>query len=694
MQVNNNNNATTTAATTGGVNLFGITTKHGELRVQNSFGVWRRRYVLIESSNLKIYSKYGASAIAAAAAGAMTTTAGATTPPLGNSPSSKPTKTSTPSERKCIKLLDRYQVSNVEKYSIRVFPASSLDVFMFSIIDPEPTAASGKGDETHVNPANVIYLASENLEEAKSWKLAIEQSIKESHTRLSGLIAHSLSLPSSSSTGSPEKQKKKENEDDLLLHSNDDEEDDDNNLESNDRTYERRGSVGEGAPQSIRQTLGLASKANWRTLFVTNGLRIMCETALAEKFPCLLVGCVIPAPPRRVFDLIHNPESRKLWDGLVDTVTIIQQQDKHSRVEYSTYFPRWISSFTYASPREALELTYWTREEDGSYAILSQSVDGPEYKIPSSNASYVRMNIFASGFTITPLRSQNKSNLRNGKTKSQVDSCYLQYCCHGDPGGILGKLPRSIGISEQFLLGMMLRVIGIRECIEAEKYGEFALPALANQAADTNESNEAKNKIETKKEVSISTSNLDSSNKNESSSSKPMSEIDFDLEYGSFNRETWRPSVDPYQVRGKTYADDGIKISSGDYMFDLFAVDLFEVKEPLDHVALRPNSVAQNFLKKQNENPNDAKFLFIVHFKVPGSTLYAFTCYFSSKPGVLSEESEFAHLFQDFVDADDEFRDSRFKIIPRVVKGSYIVKRGVGTTPAILGKKIKQYHYR
>ena len=171
---------------------------------------------------------------------------------------------------------------------------------------------------------------------------------------------------------------------------------------------------------------------------------------------------------------------------------------------------------------------------------------------------------------------------------------------------------------------------------------------------------------------------------------------DYELEYGSFDRNSWRQSTDPYQVRGKTYADDGVKIPSGDYMFDLFAVDLFEVNEPHDHVAIRPNGVAQHFLKKQqqNANPSDSKFLFIVHFKVPGSTLYAFSLYFSSKPGVLNEDNEFSHLFQDYVDADDEFRDSRFKIIPRVVKGSYIVKKGVGTTPAILGKKIKLNHYR
>lgn len=53
----------------------------------------------------------------------------------------------------------------------------------------------------------------------------------------------------------------------------------------------------------------------------------------------------------------------------------------------------------------------------------------------------------------------------------------------------------------------------------------------------------------------------------------------------------------------------------------------------------------------------------------------------------------FDRLLQQFIDGDDEFRDSTLKIIPRVSEGSWVVKKGVGRVPAILGKKVKQtYH--
>lgn len=42
----------------------------------------------------------------------------------------------------------------------------------------------------------------------------------------------------------------------------------------------------------------------------------------------------------------------------------------------------------------------------------------------------------------------------------------------------------------------------------------------------------------------------------------------------------------------------------------------------------------------------------------------------------------------------DDFRDCRLKIIPRIAAGPWIVRKGVGCVPAILGKKVKQRYYR
>ena len=44
-------------------------------------------------------------------------------------------------------------------------------------------------------------------------------------------------------------------------------------------------------------------------------------------------------------------------------------------------------------------------------------------------------------------------------------------------------------------------------------------------------------------------------------------------------------------------------------------------------------------------------------------------------------------------EAADKRRNTIFKLIPSVVKGSWVIKQSVGHTPVLLGKKLKtQYH--
>ena len=50
-------------------------------------------------------------------------------------------------------------------------------------------------------------------------------------------------------------------------------------------------------------------------------------------------------------------------------------------------------------------------------------------------------------------------------------------------------------------------------------------------------------------------------------------------------------------------------------------------------------------------------------------------------------------LFGRFVYGDDNFRNARFKLIPHVALGPWVVQRAVGTKPLIVGKALKvAYH--
>ncbi len=59
-----------------------------------------------------------------------------------------------------------------------------------------------------------------------------------------------------------------------------------------------------------------------------------------------------------------------------------------------------------------------------------------------------------------------------------------------------------------------------------------------------------------------------------------------------------------------------------------------------------------------------------------------------------SGDAAFDTVFQRFLNGDDSFRCERFKLIPTIVEGSWVVRQGVGKKPAITGNKLRQVYFR
>jgi hypothetical protein len=94
-------------------------------------------------------------------------------------------------------------------------------------------------------------------------------------------------------------------------------------------------------------------------------------------------------------------------------------------------------------------------------------------------------------------------------------------------------------------------------------------------------------------------------------------------------------------------------------------------------------------------------FVFCVNITVPGKTCYHLVMYYAVDDFSLirpiergencaSPFRELASRF--FFGPSNEFRDSTFKLIPRIVKGNFLVKKAVGSKPTILGKRLKQHY--
>jgi len=73
----------------------------------------------------------------------------------------------------------------------------------------------------------------------------------------------------------------------------------------------------------------------------------------------------------------------------------------------------------------------------------------------------------------------------------------------------------------------------------------------------------------------------------------------------------------------------------------------------------------------------------VMHYKIPSKT---------EKYGNSQAVKMLRHFMSD--DVNDEYRNDKLKLIPSVVEGGWIVKRGVGNKPAIIGRKITTTYHK
>ena len=165
------------------------------------------------------------------------------------------------------------------------------------------------------------------------------------------------------------------------------------------------------------------------------------------------------------------------------------------------------------------------------------------------------------------------------------------------------------------------------------------------------------------------------------------------------------PDAHSFHVRGPTYVKDRIKMASADSLFRLFAVDLVKVEKPImKGMCNHPDERVQKALAAEKAGKPEGKvppFIFCINITLPGKPAHHLVMYYAvDDMSILNAEDEssitpFHRLAKDFFFGEsNDYRDSTFKLIPRIVDGNFVVKKAVGSKPTILGKKVKQHYIR
>ncbi|KAG0491758.1 hypothetical protein HPP92_005156 [Vanilla planifolia] len=115
----------------------------------------------------------------------------------------------------------------------------------------------------------------------------------------------------------------------------------------------------------------------------------------------------------------------------------------------------------------------------------------------------------------------------------------------------------------------------------------------------------------------------------------------------------------------------------------MVAADWLKSDKREDDLGGRTGGIVQRY-----EDQGSTNFFFIINIQVPGMTSYNLVMYY-----MLDMPIEKVPLLESFVEGDDAYRNSRFKLIPYISKGSWIVKQSVGKKACLLGEALKIHYF-
>ncbi|XP_056162621.1 protein ENHANCED DISEASE RESISTANCE 2 isoform X2 [Syzygium oleosum] len=475
-------------------------------------------------------------------------------------------------------------------------------------------------------------------------------------------------------------------------------------------------SLGIGAGGNIGGDVGDAIEANeWKCIRTMNGIRIFEDVAESKMRKGVLVKSVgvVDACADTVFEVLLNLERQRRyeWDPFTSDLELVESYDGHYDVVYGTYDPKYLTRWQ--SKRDFVFSRQWFHAQDGTYTILQLPV--ADKKRPPKSG-YRRTTLNPSTWEIRSINAPMGTNI----AKCLVTQTLEIY----EVGWTRWKNNHCSKFEKTIPYALMCQVSGLKEYIEANPSlkVQSSMAVVQSKVSDVSISNSEYEEKDVRDEFYDAISADSSSEEEESDDEEPNHKAkvrlknvswaiaslalkkssvigtnkDLDhnvtpatidpsnfpgsLRKGKDDSDTncWAsPSGAGFMIRGKNYLKDNTKVIGGDPLLKLLAVDWLKVDEKIDRIALHPNCLVQSEAGKK------LPFILVINLQIPARPNYSLVTYYASDRPVKKDS-----LLGNFVDGSDAFRDSRFKLIPSIVEGYWMVKRAVGTKACLLGKAV------
>ncbi|KAJ9559020.1 hypothetical protein OSB04_013634 [Centaurea solstitialis] len=466
--------------------------------------------------------------------------------------------------------------------------------------------------------------------------------------------------------------------------------------------------------------------------------------------PAIAAMSVIDGSPEAIFQILMSfGSSRSEWDFCFQKGSVIESIDDHTDIVHKLFNDDWLPRGM--KRRDLLLQRCWRRDDDGTYTIRYHSVLNK--KCPPQK-SYIRACLKSGGYVISPLDQHKQSIVRHMLDIDwKLWNSYLQKpSAQSLSVHMLGRLAALREFFKTNLANYLSELSSQepkRKDLLLQSETSMRISAQRNENGESNEDVEcASSKVSSNRLGLVdmdddesdeyfdlpesfgddqSESGYATTTKLDTCDDKactPPSNIlvkklnDYtgkstyhlhrngcaDLEeemvwkngVSSYNYKltlpedptgnlpnSWTvPEPSLFQIRGATYFQDRKKIKAKRTLMQTVGVEWLRSDKREDDVAGRPGSIVQKFAADGRP-----EFFFIVNFQVPGSTTYNIASYYMTTTPIKD-----LPLLEKFIEGDDAFRNSRFKLLPHITKGPWILKQSARAT--LVGHMLKLNYIR
>ncbi|XP_019099859.1 PREDICTED: protein ENHANCED DISEASE RESISTANCE 2-like isoform X2 [Camelina sativa] len=458
----------------------------------------------------------------------------------------------------------------------------------------------------------------------------------------------------------------------------------------------------------------------WKIFGCQNGLRLFKEAKdwdsrgrHWEDHAAIMAVGVIEGTSEDIFNtLMSLGPLRSEWDFCFYKGSVVEHLDGHTYIINMQLYSDWLPWGM--NRRDLLLRRYWRREEDGTYVILCHSV---YHKKCPPKRGYVRACVKSGGYVVTPV---NKG--KHSLVKHMVAIDWRSWNLYMRPSSA-----RSITIR------VVERVAALREMFKARQghsfsefvSGEFMVtkPSLSKinikplktEAKDVYQETMKADEMDKPSSARNSLMDLNDASDEFFDVPEPNESTEFDsfidtspysqghqevgLEenntffYGATLHKdssltlpcSWSTAdASTFLIRGDSYLEDRQKVKANGTLMQMIGADWISSDKREDDLGGRLGGLVQEYAAK-----GSPEFFFVVNIQVPGSAMYSLALYY-----MLKTPLEEHPLLQSFVNGDDAYRNSRFKLIPHISKGSWIVKQSVGKKACLVGQALEVRYTR